>query len=105
MKNKIDLFQRDIETPPTKGMYILTIFYGDKTYRLFTGTYLYCEYVLRKLLDSKNQMVEKKGNDFYRRVVTYANCSNDYLVIRETFSKCLEEVSKYVDCLGWRKLK
>ena len=50
-------------------------------------------------------MVEKKGEDSYRRVVNYANSSNDYLVIRETFSKCLEEVSKYVHCLGWRKLK
>ena len=105
MKNKIDLFQRDIENPPTEGIFILSVFYGDKSYKTFSGSYSYCKNVLLKLLDSKNQMVEKKGEDSYRRIVTYANSSNDYLVIRETFSKCLEEVSKYVDCLGWRKLK
>ena len=105
MKNKNDLFQQDIENPPTKDIFILSIFYGDKSYKIFSGSYVYCKSVLHKLLDSKNQMVEKKGNDSYRRVVMYANSSNDYLVIRETFSKCLEEVSKYVNCLGWRKLK
>lgn len=105
MKNKIDLFQRDIETPPIKGIYVLAVFYGDKSYRIFTGSISYCVCVLHRMLDGKCQTVEKKGNNIYRRVVTYANSSTDYLVIRETFSKCLEEVSKYVDCLGWRKLK